>query len=184
MSRTLSFFIGIILLFAALWIVTSVGLPQRADYTGETISGLGRVAPEIGYFAPPFAAQELSGETFNLLDTRGESLVLNFWATWCVPCRTEMPELQALHESGQARVIGVNVGESPEQVASWVETYGISFEIVLDPQQTITSQYRILGQPSTFLVSADGIITHIYYGAITIDTLQSALTTHGGASIP
>lgn len=178
MSRILTFFTGLVSLFAALWIVVSAGLPQRADYTGETITGLGHVAPEMGYFAPPFTADTLSGEPFNLLDASGESLVLNFWATWCIPCRTEMPELQALHESGQARIIGINVGETPEQIAAWVTEYQLSFEIVLDPQQTITHQYRILGQPSTFLVSPDGIITHIYYGAVTLDTLQSALSTH------
>lgn len=181
MPRTLAILLGLASLLTALWIISSAGLPTRADYTGRDVAGIGRVAPEVGSFAPPFTGETLDSSAFHLLNTRGESLVLNFWATWCVPCRTEMPELQFIHEAGFARVIGINLGEAPQQIVPWMVEYQLDYEIVLDRQQEIAALYHIRGQPTTILIAPDGIITHIMYGATTADQLARALETHQGA---
>lgn len=167
------------LFLGAILLIMSAGLPQRADYTGATLPDIGRVAPEIGSLAPPFAQPSLSDESIALLDLRGESVIINFWATWCVPCRIEMPELQALHEEAGVRVVGVNLGEAREVVARWVDDLDLTFDIALDDMHWhVATDYRVRGYPSTFVIDSDGIITHIFYGPVTQDTLKNALNTH------
>lgn len=165
-------------LVAASWLLIYTGLPNRAEFTGNSVLDGRRIAPEINALAPPFTQPTLNGDTLVLDDLRGESVVINFWATWCVPCRTEMPELQALHADTGVRVLAVNLAENPQAVREWVTELGLTFTIVLDAQGQIAEAYRLRGQPSTYVVAPDGIITHIFYGATTADALRDALRTH------
>ena len=172
-------FIGaVIALIAASVLVYVAGLPDRAAYSGQMIEGIGHFAPEIGEFAPPFEQPTLSGDMLNLLDVQGESVIINFWATWCTPCVVEMPALHALHEETGIRIIGVNMGESRSTVAQWIAENSITYDIVLDLQGQVAEAYRLRGQPSTYIVAPDGIITHIFYGVVAMDVLTNALATH------
>ena len=163
-----------VIAFFLLW---WAGLPERADYSGFIIEDV-YVAGEVGEIAPPIDAETLSGEMIQLADFHGESVVINFWATWCVPCAIEMPELQALHDETGIAILGVNIGESEESIASWVDAYQLTFDIVPDPDSIIYEQYRVIGQPSTYVVNPDGIITHIFYGPTTASALRTAINTH------
>jgi len=117
-----------------------------------------------------------TGEELDLSALRGQWVVVNFWATWCVPCRVEMPELQAFYEDhDDIAIIGVNIGERRPVIAEWVTDFDLTFDIALDPRQVIYAQYRVPGQPTTFVIAPDGIITNIFYGPITADTLQSII---------
>jgi thiol-disulfide isomerase/thioredoxin len=175
--------IALLLLVGASALVRTAGLPQRANYTGQTLGQLGRAAPEIGFTAPPFRQPTLSGQPLDLLALRGTPVIINFWATWCGPCRVEMPHLQSLYTRYNAsgstdqalHVVGVNLGEDRDTIAAWVETFDLTFDIVLDPARQIEALYQIRGQPSTYVLDADGIITHIFYGPTTEDQLQQAL---------
>jgi thiol-disulfide isomerase/thioredoxin len=168
-------FMGAMLaLVAAFSILFAVGLPNPAEYSGEIIDGV-FVAPEIGAVAPEIKQVTLSGDTVSLSSLRGETLIINFWATWCVPCQSEMPELQSLHEETGIPILAVNIGESQEAIETWVERFGLTFTIVLDPDGLIYTRYRVRGQPSTYIVAPDGIITHIFYGAVSSESLSSAL---------
>ncbi|MGB7341846.1 MAG: TlpA disulfide reductase family protein [Phototrophicaceae bacterium] len=162
----------------AMMLLFWAGLPKQADYIGYEVDGIGYVAPTIDEIAPPFEATTLANDSINLINLRGESLIINFWATWCAPCAIEMPELQTLYEETGIGILGINIGESPELIADWVTQYGLTFDIVLDPQQTIYAQYRLIGQPTTYILNPDGIITHIFYGSTTADALQRAIETH------
>src|SRR5688572_5558022 len=82
----------------ALAVLIAAGLPQRAAYSGQILPNGQIVAPEIGATAPTFFAPTLNGSV-DLAELRGAPVIINFWATWCVPCRVEMPELQALHQT-------------------------------------------------------------------------------------
>jgi thiol-disulfide isomerase/thioredoxin len=168
------------LLMLAAWLLLRAGLPQRSDYTGVDVAAIGRVAPEIGALAPPIDAPTLNGDRVNLQALRGGSVVINFWATWCVPCRREMPDLQSLHEETGVPVLAVNLAESPPVVQQWVDEFALTLTVVLDSRGRIAEQYRLRGQPTTYVVAPDGIITHIYYGATTDDILHAALLTHTG----
>lgn len=132
-------------------------------------------APTKGAYAPNFVGQRLGGGDFSLASLQGQWLVLNFWATWCVPCRQEMPELQALYADTGIMVIGVNLAESEELVADWIEDYGISYPIVLDPNEEIHQLYRVMGQPMTFIINPDGLIVEVIAGATTADALLAKI---------
>lgn len=165
-------------LLLAVGILLAAGLPRRADYTGQFIASVGQVAPEVGSVAPPFTLPTLDEQTLNLLDLRGNPVIINFWATWCVPCRIEMPTLQSLYNEQQAaglEIIGVNLGETPAAVQAWVNEFDLTFPIVLDTDRSIEAQYRLRGQPSTVVVAPDGTITAIFYGPVNESELRASL---------
>ena len=166
LSRLILIFGAIIPLILAISLLYTTGLPDRADYSGKFIEGVGRVAPEINAIAPPFTQPTLSDDTLSLLDLRGESVVINFWATWCTPCLVEMPALQDLHDETNVRILGINMGEQRSIVEEWITANAITFDILLDPQGQVSFDYRLRGQPSTYVVAPDGIISHIFYGPV------------------
>lgn len=177
LQRILLWIVAVTSLVTAIFLLFQAGLPKRANFIGFEADGI-YVAPVIGEIAPPINTETLSGSEFHLDDLRGQSVIINFWATWCAPCRIEMPELQALHEDTGVSILGVNIGESRELISAWRDEFQLDFDILLDPQQTIYRQYRIIGQPATFVVSPDGIITHIFFGSTTADVLRIAIESH------
>jgi thiol-disulfide isomerase/thioredoxin len=168
--------IGALVLFtAAFALLLAAGLPSRAAYSGQILPDGQAVAPEIGALAPSWQAPTLA-ETVDLEALRGAPIVINFWATWCVPCRVEMPELQTFHDAHPTvSILAVNLGESREQIVDWVNRLGLTFDIALDANGSIASLYRLRGQPSTYVVSPSGVITAIFYGPTTRQTLEAAL---------
>lgn len=177
-TRTGLFIGAVICWITAFLILIQAGLPQRADYSGYIVSGDVRVAPEIGASAPPFDLKNLVGESLRLDELRGTPVILNFWATWCEPCRAEMPELEALYQTYRAkglRIVAINLGDTAADVGQWVDDYGLSFDMALDPQQMTGAIYQLRGQPSTFVISPDGMITHIVYGPATMSGLEAAI---------
>jgi len=139
----------------------------------ETASEL-EVGPQVGKLAPDFKFTNPGGEIISLSDFRGSSVVLNFWATWCGPCKFEMPLLQALaHDEEKAAkglvLLTVNGGESAEDVAKFMYEYGYSFPVLLDTQNDIVRAYNVRGIPTTFFIDRDGIIREIKVGAFTTE---------------
>ncbi len=162
----------------ALALLVATGLPQRAAFTDTSQTTLGWVAPEPWAMAPPFRAQRLDDTPINLSELRGQTVVLNFWATWCGPCEAEMPELQTIHESASdVRVLAVNLAEPQAQVRRWIRERNLSFDIVLDSSGEIAALYRLRGQPTTFIIDPNGIISRVFYGPVTADVLQTHLTS-------
>ena len=163
--------------FTSLVLIFNGGLPERASYSG-VVTGADTFAPEIHALAPPFTATNINGEIVDLLELRGSPVIINFWATWCGPCAAEMPELQAFYEARQQdgiRLLGVNLSEGSEQILPWVERYGLTFDLLLDPQGEIADLYRLRGQPSTYIVSPEGVITSVFYGPTTYSQLELSL---------
>ncbi len=94
-----------------------------------------------------------------LSDYRGDVVYLSFWASWCTPCRQEMPHLQALweqHREEGFQVIGVNVDEDPEEARRFAREYGIGFPLVRDEERAVSRAYRVAGYPSHYIVGRDG----------------------------
>jgi len=137
-------------------------------------------APAIGHPAPDFTLPTLAGGQVTLSDLAGQPVVLNFWASWCGPCRAEMPELQRLHdrlgEAGMA-VLGVNQGESPDTAAAFLEKLGLSFPVALDQRTGVSQQYLVNSLPTTFFIDREGVIRSTFIGpmsdAVIAQTLRS-----------
>jgi peroxiredoxin len=111
-----------------------------------------------GTTPPPFAGPTLGG-TLAMTDVRGKVVFVNFWASWCVECRPEMPALERLHREFGPRglaIVGVNAREPATAVRRYATELGLTFPLVLDPDGTITTRYGVIGLPATFLVGRDG----------------------------
>jgi peroxiredoxin len=130
--------------------------------------------PAVGRLAPDFTLETLDGETFRLGDHLGKTpIVLNYWATWCGPCRREIPVLQAAHEhyEGDILFLGVDQGEDPAVVQAYVDEMGMTFTIPMDAEQAAAERYNIHGLPTTFFIDRDGIIRVVWSGEMNSVTL-------------
>lgn len=126
---------------------------------------------DAGPEAPPFAAVTLAGDSVSLSGLRGAPVLLNVWATWCAPCRQEIPELQAIHEEygpRGLRVVGVTVDSrsAGEDVRAFVEEFGMTYDIWWDPDQTVVSRFEAAGVPLTVLIGPDGRIRWSHLGVV------------------
>jgi thiol-disulfide isomerase/thioredoxin len=103
-----------------------------------------------------------------LADLKGQVVMVNFWATWCGPCRQEMPHLEALYERYNSlgfTLLGVNVEDNPEGAKKWLEENGpVTFPVLLDPKNQVSKLYNVVAMPSTVLVARDGTMRFIHHG--------------------
>ena len=126
-----------------------------------------RAAP--GYLAPGFELDNLDRESIALGSLRGRPVMLNFWATWCGPCRFEMPFIQEVHEDSawlekDLLILAVNFGESASQARRFMDEFDFTFTVLLDSNETVAMKYNIPGIPTTFFIGKDGIIKDIKVG--------------------
>ena len=119
----------------------------------------------LGSKAPDFVAYTLDSipKEKKLSDYRGQVLMINVWATWCLPCRVEMPSIEALHRSYAPKglkIVAVSIDDQGTEPAirSFARQYGLTFEILHDPKGRITNDYDITGYPETFIIGKDGVI--------------------------
>lgn len=119
------------------------------------------------YTAPAFELKDLSGKTFTLESFRGKAVVLDFWATWCGPCRMSIPMLQAFykkHQNNDLVVLGINMDDDPSGVYSFVEKIGITYPVLYGGSSDIGSNYRVEGIPSFVFIDRKGQIVDRYDG--------------------
>jgi peroxiredoxin len=108
-----------------------------------------------------FALPDLEGQQVSLQHYRGKVVFLNFWATWCIPCREEMPAMEQLHQTFEAQglaILAVNLKESPEQVKAFFEQYQLSFTTLLDESGSVFRGYQVMGLPTTYLIGREGTL--------------------------
>lgn len=127
--------------------------------------------PQLGDTAPDFEAPTLDGEVLDLAALRGSPVLLNLWATWCVPCRTETPFLQSIHETygpEGLRVVGVTVDGrgSLRQIHSFLDEFGVTYDILHDAQMTSMDIFSAWGLPATYLMDRDGRLRFIRMGPV------------------
>jgi len=116
---------------------------------------------EVGKLAPDFQLQNLDGQTVSLGNLRGKPVLINFWATWCPPCRSEMPYIQEIYDEWSDKelvVLAINIGESSSKAEGFMQSYNLSFTVLLDTKQAIAQKYNIQYIPTTFFIDKDGII--------------------------
>lgn len=160
-TRRRALSIGLLLLGLA-WIVFS------ADRSGASTNGL-IPAPRAGFLAPDFTLQTLDGKTVTLTDLRGQAVLVNIWASWCAPCRAEMPAIQRVYEDYKEKglvVLAVNstVQDKVSAASSFVAELGLTFPIPLDVEGTVTRLYEVRALPSSFFIGRDGVIREVVIG--------------------
>ncbi len=135
----------------------------------EKVSAI-EVGPQVGKLAPDFKFTDAEGKSVSLSDLRGKSIMLNFWATWCAPCKYEMPLIEDLaHDREKAEkgliLLTINSGESADKVQRFMIENGLSFPVLLDTQKMVVRAYNVRAIPTTFFIGQDGIISKIKLGA-------------------
>jgi thiol-disulfide isomerase/thioredoxin len=128
-----------------------------------------------GQLAPDFTTQTLDGEDMRLSDYRGSVVAINFWATWCAPCKVEMPVLQEAHDAGKLIVLGVNAGESTDLIRPYIDELGLSFPILLDPEGRIVDLYAIRVFPTTVILDPQGVVIAEHLGILTPELIDDYL---------
>lgn len=130
--------------------------------------------PLQGQPAPAFTLSTLEGGRISLADLRGKPVVLNFWASWCVPCRDEAPILraaQARHAARELIVLGVTVNDKPEDSQRFAQQFNLNFPSVIDKDGRVGVAYGVTGVPETYFVSRNGIIQSKHFGPINTEQL-------------
>lgn len=135
------------------------GTPADSDETGL----------EVGDIAPDFQLETMNGEMIALSDLRGQRVMVNFWATWCPPCRAEMPDMQTFYEDKDVEILAINLTETESNrdgVSEFVEDFELSFPVLMDVNTEVADDYQIQPIPSSFMVDSDGRIQYKALGAM------------------
>lgn len=149
----------------------------------KSVNAGGKVGLNKGDMAPDFEIETIDGEVVQLSDYRGEKIILNFWATWCPPCRTEMPDMQKFHEETDATILAVNLtetekGKDPEdrveQVKGFLDEYGVTFTVLSDAGNSISTLYKASALPTSYLINTKGEVHNIAIGALTYEMMVQA----------
>ncbi len=134
---------------------------------GLGLTGMGSRPPLIGGPAPDFTLNDLEGHPVSLSDYRGKVVLLNFWATWCEPCKKEMPEMQAAYERYKDRgfvILAVNFGDRLEEADKFVKHMGLTFPVLLDRKVKVAARYGVVSLPVSFFIDPKGIIRQRVFG--------------------
>lgn len=136
-------------------------------------------SPTQGARAPQFELNTLDGGRLALDDFRGEVVLLNFWATWCGPCRLEMPAMQQRYEETGLNILAINFDEPPDLVQAFVDELQLTFPILMDPGGLIQQLYQVRGYPTSYFVDEEGVIRIIHIGFMNEEQLDGYLAEMG-----
>ena len=169
----------------------SMAQVKPGSTTGELLKAIGIAKPAMSK-APDFRLRDIGGGTVSLASYRGSWVLLNFWATWCGPCRDEMPSMENLSRNfgGQGfTLLAINQKESAAQVTSFMRTHGLNFPTPLDSDGRVSAAYRVFGIPVTYVIDGGGNAIGMTSGArdwATRDVVQvfRKLIGEGGGSAP
>ncbi|MDA8353811.1 MAG: thiol-disulfide oxidoreductase ResA [Firmicutes bacterium] len=153
--------------------VVLVGLAIYQTMGGE---GEKETAVEPGKKAPDFQLETLDGEKMKLSDLKGKVVLLNFWASWCEPCRDEMPAIQTVYDKHKDKgfeVVGVNIAETQVAVNAFARQYELKFPIAMDRERKVTEQYGIGPIPSSIFIDREGNIIRKVNGQMNEDQLEN-----------
>jgi len=163
MQRIQRIILYVLLLIAgASWTVLSI------DNTGASTSGH-IPAPQVGFAAPDFSLPSTEGKTYTLSELRGQAVLINLWATWCPPCRAEMPTIEKIYQEYKDQgfivlAVDMTYQDDPLQIVPFSEEHGLTFPILLDESGVVGSAYQLRSLPSSFFVNREGIITEVVIG--------------------
>ena len=165
--------IAIVVLIALLGvaIVQAMDKKSEPDNLSQEAANMGGL--KVGAKAPDFELKTLTGETVKLSDLKGKKIMLNFWATWCPPCKAEMPAMEQFHKEAGDEVVILAVNIDPHlDVQAFVDENKITFPIPLDADDKVNEMYQVLSIPTTYFIDTKGNIGYKYIGAMNHDTMK------------
>ncbi|MBI5566204.1 MAG: TlpA family protein disulfide reductase [Chloroflexi bacterium] len=155
--------------------VVIIGVVLVLSFSAPNVS----IGPaKIGQPIADFTLTDINGVTHKISDYKGRPVLINAWATWCPPCRAEMPDLHAFYLKHQAEgfeMLAVNSGESQSVVANFIQQLGFTFPALLDPNKAVLDGLGINGLPTSILVGRDGTVKYIHVGGLTPEMINTQL---------
>jgi len=180
-----SLFIAVVGIAALVGIVYVATLPDAPSVSAPAKSvdpSTLEIAPSQGFLAPNFSLTNLEGEEITLIELRGRPVMINLWATWCGPCRIEMPHIQERFERYANEgflVLAVDFDEPAGLVEAFRDEFGLTFDLLLDPGAEVQELYRNRSYPSSFFVDPNGVIQVHHIGVMTEGQLDENLAAIG-----
>jgi thiol-disulfide isomerase/thioredoxin len=164
--------LGLLLLAAAAYFLLQKNPAPSSD--------LSAIPVKVNYPAPELSLTELKGSPTSLADYRGKVVLVNLWATWCPPCKEEMPALETFyrkHKENGFSVVAVNDGDPDADVSQFVKDYGLTFPVWLDPTYNATERaFKTLNLPSSYVINRDGQVVLSWVGGVNQQTLEKYVT--------
>lgn len=171
----------------AIFVLVFIGYMHDQTPTEEILQaqsltdGQEEIGIREGNVAPDFQLRDIWGESVKLSDFRGKKVILNFWTSWCPPCRSEMPDLQKYYASSDEEdftIVAVNVTaeeRGQEDVINFVNEFHLQFPILMDEKKEAAQTYHVIGYPTNFFIDEDGVIQKVYQGPMSYDFIQEML---------
>jgi peroxiredoxin len=135
--------------------------------------------PQEGFRAPDFTLKTMDGKEVRLSDNEGKPALINFWASWCPPCKAEMPHIQEAYEQYKREInfhmVNLAVQDNPDEMKKYIQKEKFTFPILLDETGEVAQEYNVTGIPQTVIVNTDGEIVKVVIGAMTKEQLQELL---------
>ncbi len=147
---------------------------MNEDSSNEDSADNNKVGLEVGNIAPDFELTTLNGDTVKLSDYRGQRVMVNFWATWCPPCRAEMPDMEKFHQNKDITILAINLTETESaksDVTEFVEKFELTFPVLMDETVKVANQYQIQPIPSSFMIDSNGRIQYKALGAMNYELM-------------
>lgn len=156
-------------------IENNTAVTPTKDDDDEDVVESDDVGVDMGEIAPDFELTTLDGEKVKLSDFKGEKVLVNFWATWCPPCRAEMPDMEKLHNDKDIKILAVNLTDTEsdlDAVKKFVDEVGATFTIPLDDESETAINYDVIAYPTTYMLDENGRIQFKSLGALNYDQMR------------
>lgn len=163
--------VGLLIIAGIVWMLA--GKPATAS-TNVKVA-------QVGQAVGDFSLADINGNTVSLSDYAGQVVLINAWATWCPPCKAEMPDLNAYYQAHQDEgfvILAVNAGDPASAAAAFAEQKGLAFPVLLDPNTALLTGLGIQSYPTSILVGADGVVKIIHMGMFTAQSLEEEITPY------
>jgi peroxiredoxin len=165
--------IAVVVLIALLGVAIVQAMDKKAEPENASQEAANMGGLKVGAKAPDFELKTLAGDTVKLSDLKGKKVMLNFWATWCPPCKAEMPAMEEFHKEAGDEVVILAVNNDPHlDVKAFLDENGITFPIPLDEEDKVNETYQVLSIPTTYFIDTKGNIGNKYIGAMNLDAMK------------